>query len=212
MSQTFDERPMLERLRELHEKMEHDADLEAAYLKDRDAFIVPTDSIRKRSRRRWRNSAANGSPATRASWRRTERSSRKTGVFEASADPSSPARHGTPARRAPGDTDDPGPDPAVTTGRGIPTLSLSGALEAPASRGMVRTEGLEPSLSFGETDFRTTSAFAAAPKERSWSGLSLRHRRRAGPRRRPSSLYTFLRGRRLGSGSASAPPVSLPRI
>lgn len=38
MSQTSDDRPMLERLRDLHEKMEHDAEMEAAYLKDRDAF------------------------------------------------------------------------------------------------------------------------------------------------------------------------------
>ncbi len=38
MPQTTDDRPMLERLRELHEKMEHDAELEGAYLKDRDAF------------------------------------------------------------------------------------------------------------------------------------------------------------------------------
>ena len=38
MSQTSDDRPLLDRLRDLHERMEHDAELEGAYLKDQDAF------------------------------------------------------------------------------------------------------------------------------------------------------------------------------
>lgn len=38
MPNTSDDRPMMERLRELHQKMEHDAELESAYVKDRDAF------------------------------------------------------------------------------------------------------------------------------------------------------------------------------
>jgi hypothetical protein len=38
MSQTSDDRPLLDRLRDLHERLEHDAELEEAYLKDQDAF------------------------------------------------------------------------------------------------------------------------------------------------------------------------------
>ncbi len=38
MTQTPDDRSMLDRLRDLHEKLEHDAALEQAYLKDQDAF------------------------------------------------------------------------------------------------------------------------------------------------------------------------------
>ncbi len=53
----------------------------------------------------------------------------------------------------------------------------------------MRTEGFEPTLP-KETDFRATSAFAAALR-RSWPGLSLRRRQFPGPRRHPSSLYTF---------------------
>jgi hypothetical protein len=67
----------------------------------------------------------------------------------------------------------------------------------------------------GPTDFRTTSAFAAAIW-RLWSGLSL-HPGFGSCRCCPSSLYTFLSGERLGSGlpvkvsptlSSSAPWVS----
>ncbi len=38
MTQTPDDRPMLDRLRDLHERVEHDAELERAFLDDQDAF------------------------------------------------------------------------------------------------------------------------------------------------------------------------------
>ena len=74
---------------------------------------------------------------------------------------------------------------------------------------VVRTAGIEPALSYGEADFRTTSAFAAAAPDRAGvRGLdypfAIAAAVAAGLRRRPSSLYTFPGAPGLGSGSARA--------